>query len=196
MTDSSNSLSQPDPANIGPDDLWAVWVGAPLFLRQAGTPAVSIEWMLAAPKDEGFKRLASGFGEDFITAMPLSLMRQMAQMLPPEPTSGGLPKWVQIALGADSSLILSRNSEGGTRVVSSARDLLPGEEELVRGSRRDFDNIFNEGERILQEKDWRKIFSDARPFVKQGEVGWLHHARNPEGAAAMAELIELSRNAH
>lgn len=192
MTTPQPPNQQPDPANIGPADLWAVWVSAPQFLRDAGAPPVSIEWMLAAPGEEGFRRLETGFNKDFTTAMPLDLMRQIAAVLPQEP-AGGMPKWVRVALGTEATLILARDASGNARVVSKPSELRDGEQELVRGSRRDFNEILHEGERILREKDWKKIFGDDRPFVKKGEVGWLHYARNPEGAAAMEEILNRVR---
>jgi hypothetical protein len=151
--------------------------------------------MLAAPGGEGLAKLTSEFGKSFLTAMPVAMMRQIATALPEETLSSGIPKWVQVALGTDENLTIALAADGSTRVVSGAAGLRPNERELARGSRRDFDDILQEGERILREKHWAKIFGDERPFVKKGDVGWLEYASDPEGAAAMEELIMLARNA-
>lgn len=183
-----------DPAQIGPDDLWAVWVRSPAFLRQAGVSEVSIRWLLAAPGSDGLGRIASGFKEDFVTAFPLTLLRHIGLTAPVPAQSGHLPKWVRTALGAKETLLLVRDKAGSSRIVSTQDELRAGETVLARGSRRDFDDILNEGERILRNKDWTKIFSDVRPFVVPGTVGWLSHARNPKGAAALEAIMERLAN--
>lgn len=196
MAPQSPTTPTQDPADIGPQDLWVVWIRRPAFLVEAGVAPVKTKWMLAAPGEEGLKTLASreGYGEDLLAAMPLALLRQVALALPQD-TDSALPKWVRTALGTGAALILVRGVDGSTRVVANAKDIRPGEEEIVRGSRQDFDEILNEGNRILHEKDWGEIDGDMRPFVKRGEVGWLHYQRGQEGAEALKELIEMGRNA-
>lgn len=191
MTLADARVTAQDPADIGPEDLWVVWLGTPKFLQNLGEAPVTTEWMLAPAGQEGLRQLAGedGFSEDLIAAMPLALLRQVALALPSAPANG-LPGWVRAALGGSEALIFARNEAGATRIVSSEREMLAGEREILKGARDDFDRVLNEGNRILEEKDWRKVFGDMRSFVTRGEVGWLDYQQNPEGAAILERLFK------
>ena len=189
MTSAATTPANFDPANIGPEDLWAVWIkNRPLF-QMGGAPPVEVKWFLAAPGKEGFDRLAEGWQEAFLAAFPLSFLRQLALTLPPPPSSN-MPKWVQVALGTENTLILVRDTSGNTRVVNNVKEMKAGETEILSGNRSDFDAILNEGNHILNNKDLRKITGDDRPFVKQGEMGWLDYQQDPIGAAAMDRILK------
>lgn len=174
--------------------MWVVWIRRPAWLVEGGVDPVKVKWMLAAPGNAGLETLSSreGYGEDLLTAIPLALLRQIAGALPQESESA-LPKWVRTALGTRAALFFVRDRDGSTRVVANKKDMRPGETELLKGSRQDFDEILNKGNQIFEGKDWGKISSDMRPFVKWGEVGWLHYQRNPKGAESLKRLIEMGR---
>ena len=194
MTSSDTTSANFDPANIGPEDLWAVWIKNDPLFQMGGAPPVEVKWFLAASGKEGFDRLAEGWQEAFLAAFPLSFLRQLALTLPP-PSSSNMPKWVQVALGAEHTLILVRDAAGNTRVINHANKMTADETEILRGNRADFDAILNEGNHILSNKDLHKITKDVRPFIKKGEVSWLDYQQDPKGAAALAEILREHQDA-
>lgn len=194
---SSHSSNQRDPADIGPQDLWIVWFHGLADLRDRAGAPIQTKWMLAEPGEEGVRALASdnGFGKGFLAALPLSVLRALALVLP-EQGDTSMPKWVRVALGGEDELIFVQGVDGTSRVVSRASEIQAGDKELLRGSRSDFDEILRDGNRIFDEKDWSQVFGDMRAFVKHGEVGWLGRHVNPEGARIFEELIAIGRDEH
>lgn len=183
-----------DPADIGPDDLWVVWIHSIPLLQDLGDGPVRAEWALAPRGEEGLRALGSdkGFGKYLLATAPVSALQQMRNVLALESPSG-IPGWIRQVLVADRQLIFVQDARGSTRVVSSYKDLREGEREVLRGSRKDLLSVLREGEKILRERDWKKVFSDHRDFVKHGEVGWLNYQHNPEGAEMLKEMLERRR---
>lgn len=179
-----------DPADIGAEDLWMVWFRTAPILCDLGKSPVSTRWALSARGPEGLLRLSekTAFGSELVAALPLSAMLAMRDLIGQKhPT--GIVGWAQQALNLDK-LMLVQDTQGATRVVSNSKELRPGETTLLTGNRKDLLEMTAEGEEILKEKDWRKVLSDHRSFVKHGEVGWLHYQRNPKGAEMMKKLLE------
>ena len=189
------SLTTPDEtmdlANIGADNLWAVWVKRPQLLQQAGSDAVALYWMLAAPQREGLERIEKEFNSMFVAAMPLAMLQQINTLFPISPSP--LPKWVTAALGTASTLILVRSPEGAVRVITHADQMQAGDATILTGDRRDFDKVLEEGNAMLRDCNWTAVFDDVRPSAIRGTVGWLHQQRDPEGAQAMTEILERAR---
>lgn len=183
-----------DPADIGPDDLWLVWFRTAPILCDLGDPPVSTRWALSAPGPEGLRRLSeeNAFGSELVAALPLTVMLAMKDFMC-QKQSTGIVGWAQQALSLDK-LMLVQDSQGATRIVSHAKELEPGETQLLTGNRKDLLAMAAEGEEILKQKDWRKVFSDHRPFVKHGEVGWLHFQRDPVGAEFLNDILERHRS--
>lgn len=123
-----------------------------------------------------------------MAAFPLSVLQIMKHSL-----SLGSPKglagWAQNALNI-RKLMFVLDRQGNARIVSRKSELKPGERQVLSGDRKDLLRMVVEGEEILSTKDWKKVFSDHRPFVKHGEIGWLDYQRDAEGAEMMRKFRE------
>lgn len=190
MSNQPTNESTVDPADIGPEDLWLVWFRTAPILCDLGDPPVSTSWALSARGPEGLRRLSeeNAFGSELVAALPLTVMLAMKDFICQKHRQG-IVGWAQQALSLDK-LMFVQDPQGAMRIVSHAKELKPGEIQLLTGNRKDLLAMAAEGKEILEQKDWRKVFSDHRPFVKHGEVGWLHYQRNPEGAEMMKKLLE------
>lgn len=179
-----------DPADIGPEDLWVVWHSTLPLLQDLGDEPVETSWALAARGPDGLKSLAKegAYGDRLVAAFPLSVLQSMKDALLIN-SPKGLVGWAQNTLSI-GKLMFVVDGQGNARIISSKSELKPGERQVLSGDRKDFLRIVATGEEILSTKNWREVFSDHRPFVKHGEVGWLHYQHSPRGAQILKKLRE------
>lgn len=192
MTNQPTQKKSTDPSDIGPEELWLVWYSTMPLLQDLGEPPVKTNWVLAASGPKGLEALTGekAYGDGLVAAFPLSVLQTMKDALlininNPKGRAG----WARNALNI-GKLMFVVDGQGNARIVSRNSELRPGEKQVLSGNRKDLLRMVNEGEEILSSKDWKKVFSDHRPFIKHGEVGWLDYQRSPEGAEMMRKFRE------
>lgn len=190
MSNQLTNESTVDPADIGPDDLWLVWYSTLPLLQDLGEQPVKTNWVLAASGPKGLEALTGekAYGDKLVAAFPLSALQAMRDALSLN-SPKGLAGWAQSALSI-GKLMFVMDRQGNARIVSRNSELRPGERQILSGNRKDLLRMVNEGEEILFSKNWKRVFSDHRPFVKHGEVGWLDYQRSPRGAEILKKLRE------
>ena len=195
MSPSFPSEQVRDLADIGPDSLWAVWSQMPTFLKQScpHLDPVLFHWVLASPGEEGLVEISKGYPTSLIAAVPLSTLRQAAQVFGVEDV-GPTPGWVRAAFGLTSKkrFVLIKDAYGNSRVGLNQR-LLAGEREVLRGDMRDFISTLGKGNKILANRVWTEVFDDVRSFAQGGHLKWLFHQQHPR-AAASAERLFLNED--
>lgn len=167
-----------------------MWYSTLPLLQDLGDEPVGTHWVLAGPGPDGLNSLAgpNAYGDRLVAAFPLSVLQSLKDSLSLNGPRG-VARWAQNALNIGKLLFVLDN-QGNARIVSPKSELRPGERQILSGNRKDLLRMVNEGEEILSSKSWKRVFSDHRPFVKHGEVGWLDYQRSPEGAEMMKKFRE------
>ncbi len=182
----SSPQSPQDLANIGPQDLWAVWsrVADIILAKDTAQDPVSIRWILASPGSEGLEEIARQFPSSLIAALPLASLRHAGLLL----SDSIAPGWVRAAFGLspEKKVALVSGSDGELHLDLSGR--VQGSV-LLEASRKEFARLLSEGNRILEQKDWSTILDDVRSSAQEGAVKWFYHQRTPQAAKGLEQWL-------
>lgn len=192
MTTETSSAPARDLADIGPENLWAVWSRTAQFLvaLRPHLDPVSFHWVLASPGEMGLAEISGGYPTSLIAAVPLSTLRAASESFA-FPSESKTPGWVRTAFGLGGSHTFSLvREDSGTVRFEKGRRRKKGAQVLIQGNTSDFISILNRGEQILQEKDWAGVFDDIRAEAQQGPVKWFKHKKNPKAAASIQQFFE------
>ena len=175
-----------DLANIGPQDLWAVWSRVADFIlaKDAAQDPVSIRWVLASPGPEGLEEIAKQFPSSLLAALPLASLRHAGLVL----SDSSAPGWVRAAFGLDPEkrVALVRGPNGDLGLDGSGQT---EGEVLLETSRKEFIRLLAEGNRILEQKEWSAILDDVRSSAQAGAVKWFYHQRTSQAAKGLEQWL-------
>jgi len=174
-------------------NLWVVWVQAPQDQIDSGwAEPVYHRFGLASEGEAGLLELQKGWGEEFLAAVPFSHIRATRSMLRETSKSSLASLWPSWLPPIKAASFFLKKTEGGQFVwgFGEAGESDLSQETLLEGRISDLDGVFQEGERILKESDYKAIGSDTRPVSPGHPRNWLLYMQDPVRWMFMEEMTK------
>lgn len=167
--------------------LWVVWTHtSPVALAQGrAIDKVTCFWILASEGEQGLAEIQGprGIPKRFIAAAPLTALREITQSTTRAQHGAHLPRWLKGVIPGFDSVRLVRLPDGQMEWLVSGEKTPASSITLCEGKRSDLVDLLNEGEKILNTKNYKEVLGDARALSEGHPSDWIMYKRNPSGMA-------------
>jgi len=152
-------------------NLWGVWCGRDAVLKLIGKgPDVFFEWYLA----DSFEQIVERSTLPVVAAISLNDMQKSFDMLNKKSS------WFEFF---PRTFFVKRQNQ-----TIWTDKLLEGDEKLFSGKKSDLEKLLREGQDILSQKDYKRIFFDIRPVSQGHPLDWMDFMARPEVAFAGRQI--------
>jgi hypothetical protein len=175
--------------SMSPRNLWVVWgKGDPDLVKIGWREGFYHLWVIAEEGEEGLAQIRTGLPNEFLAAMPLELLLHAEHMLDLAvgKSKGVWPAWLTTSAGASFCLA---SSPGGGLAWYEKKSTPDDATVMLEGGSDDLGEVIQEGRKILEERNYRKVLSDTRPVADGHPYDWLRAMRNPGSIARIRAMM-------